>query len=107
MKRKPFVFAAAMLTLAFIFVSPAHAAGATDHFHQSEQVVVSDPVTIADNSNQAGTSTEFFLYIENPITNTGLPKTGDSGPDLNALILAAMAAGSGYLACTAYASRQT
>lgn len=71
--------------------------------------------------------TDFYLYIENPgkkghgsssgssASETGnpavtvaamLPKTGDSGMDLNALLLLALACGAGYLFCEYHAEKK-
>lgn len=60
--------------------------------------------------------TDFYLYVKNPekdkVETPGkqtpgkLPKTGDYGMDKNALLLAALIFGSGYLACEYYEKKK-
>ena len=95
------VCVAAMLSL---FCCTAFAAS-PDHGHIREQSIVSEDVTAANNENNSGASTQFFLYIENPIETGELPDTGDYGIDLTVLLGCAVAAGVGYLACGAYAEK--
>ena len=68
-------------------------AAETDHDHIKGQAVVSEEVSRADGNNSDGTSTEFFLFIENPIEIGEIPDMGTTGINLQTLILSAMAAG--------------
>ena len=74
------VCVAAMLSL---FCCTAFAAS-PDHGHIREQSIVSEDVTAANNENNSGASTQFFLFIENPIEIGELPDTGDYGMVLRA-----------------------
>lgn len=89
--------------LAFALTLPAFAA---EHSHVSGHTGISSATTRADNGNNSGANTRFFLYIENPLEVSALPQTGDAGVELMPLIGAALAAGAGFLACGAYAERK-
>lgn len=87
--------------------TPALAESPMQHSHQGGQAAVSQSVTNADASTNDGTNTHFFLFIENPIEASSLPKTGDSGLDLTNLLVAAIANGTGYLICKRYAQQDS
>lgn len=92
--------------LAFALTLPALAAEPDEHPHASGHTGISSATTRADNGNNSGANTRFFLYIENPLEVSALPQTGDAGVELMPLIGAALAAGAGFLACGAYAERK-
>ena len=94
------------VVIAFALSVPAFAAEPVEHPHVSRHTSISSATTHANNGNNSGANTHFFLFIENPLEVSALPQTGDAGLDLMPLTGAALAAGAGFLICGAYAERK-
>lgn len=107
MRSKKIILTAAGLMVAALLGTAAYAAEPTPPIPAPDSAVVSDELTCSDNQNPSGANTKFFLFIENPVEATNIPKTGDSGPDMLPLLIGAITAGCGFLACNAYANRNS
>ncbi len=103
---KKILTATITLSLMALLGTSAYAAEFVPPVPTSDEAIVSDEVTRSDNQNPSGANTEFFLFIDNPVEATDIPKTGDSGPDMLPLLVGAITAGCGFLACNAYANRK-
>ena len=65
--------------------------------HPMPHDAVGEEVSRADNTDQDGAHTRFYLYIESPAEIGELPRTGEQGPHPGALAAGAVVCGAGAL----------
>ena len=106
MKKKAITVLIAILVMSIISVLPAYAdEHPMDHGSKTEASVSEEVDRASGGDNDM--ATQYFMYIPPKLKAEDVPKMGDTGIDINILLIITIGVGVTYLGCQYYAHKDS